>query len=163
MAHRGSSLDFGPADSFTLAAWVRPTFPVLDGESPPHATVISLTYSCTNETIFLAVLGDGTGLFLVRDRNGIAEGVHSGGAGTVVGGVWQHPAAVRDVRSDGIRLRFYLNGVKRLRRMVPPRARSRARIPSPRNRIESEPSNKRARPSDSSGATSTTFGCIGGR
>ena len=102
LAHT-SALNFGPTDSFTIAAWLKPSAPVPTvGEE-----AISLTYVCSPEVIALEVQPDGKTTFIIRDNNNILTLVES--PNSIVDGQWHYVAGVRDVASDTVSL--YVDGV----------------------------------------------------
>ena len=101
-----SALDFGPDDSLTIATWVNPTLPFFD-QGDSTGTIVSLTYQCTNEVIFLAMPNSGAVSFLLRDHLVTATG--AGSPGSIVNGQWRHVVGVRDVSADLTKL--YVDGV----------------------------------------------------
>jgi hypothetical protein len=97
-----SALNFGPNDSFTVDAWLKPSISVLG----TGRVAVSLTYVCSGEVIILDLLTDGRIHFQIRDNNNIS--VEGNSPGSIVDGQWHHVAGVRDVGSHTVEL--YLDG-----------------------------------------------------
>ena len=95
-------LNFGPTDSFTVDAWLKPDPSVLGTQR----VVVSLTYVCSPEEIVLALLVDGRIDFDFRDSNGIA--IVTVSPSSILDGNWHHVAGVRDVTPHTATL--YLDG-----------------------------------------------------
>ncbi|MGE3840785.1 MAG: LamG domain-containing protein [Vicinamibacterales bacterium] len=107
-----AALDFGPGDSFTLSAWVKPTVPGLDPAPPlgnSSGTIVSLTYFCTAELITLPISNTGEVFLQVRDNLGVFAAGTVGSPGSIANGQWRHVVGVRDVGTDQVRL--YVDGV----------------------------------------------------
>ena len=96
------ALNFGPSDSFTVDAWLKPSTSVLGTQR----VALSLTYVCSPESILLILLTDGRIDFAIRDSDNTAVDVTS--PGSIVDGQWHHVVGVRDVGSDTVSL--YLDG-----------------------------------------------------
>jgi hypothetical protein len=96
------SLNFGPTDSFTIDAWIKPDLSVLGTQR----AIVVLTYVCSVEVIELFVLTDGRIDFDIRDSNGINPAAVS--PSSILDGNWHHVAGVRDVSTHTITL--YLDG-----------------------------------------------------
>jgi hypothetical protein len=96
------ALNFGPSDSFTVDAWLKPSTSVLGTQR----VALSLTYVCSPESILLILLTDGRIDFAIRDSDNTAIDVTS--PGSIVDGQWHHVVGVRDVGSDTVSL--YLDG-----------------------------------------------------
>ena len=97
-----SALNFGPNDSFSVDAWLKPSTSVL-GTS---RAAVSLTYVCSAEAINLSLLTDGRIDFGIRDSNNMSVDVTS--PVSIVDGQWHHVTGVRDVGSHTVK--FYLDG-----------------------------------------------------
>src|SRR5207244_9732719 len=95
-------LNFGPTDSFTVDAWIKPDPSVLGTQR----AAVSLTYVCSPEEIVFALLIDGRIDFDIRDSNGIAAVTVS--PSSILDGNWHHVAGVRDVTTHTLKL--YLDG-----------------------------------------------------
>jgi concanavalin A-like lectin/glucanase superfamily protein len=96
-------LNFGPNDSFTMDAWLKPSTSVLG----TTRVAVSLTYVCSPEALGLILLTDGSIDFGIRDSNNISVDVSS--PASIVDGQWHHATGVRDVASHTVAL--YLDGV----------------------------------------------------
>ena len=68
-----SFLNFGPNDSFTIDAWIKPDPSVLGTQR----AIVVLTYVCSPEDIELFLLVDGRIDFGIRDNNGIVAAAQS--------------------------------------------------------------------------------------
>ena len=95
-------LNFGPNDSFTIDAWLKPSTSVLG----TTRVAVSLTYVCSPEALGLILLTDGSIDFGIRDSNNISVDVSS--PASIVDGQWHHATGVRDVASHTVTL--YLDG-----------------------------------------------------
>jgi len=95
-------LNFGPNDSFTIDAWIKPDPSVLGTQ---RAAVV-LTYVCSPEVIELFLLADGRIDFDFRDSNSIS--VATASASSILDGNWHHVTGVRDVTIHTATL--YLDG-----------------------------------------------------
>ena len=104
---QGSSSDplpnFGPSDSFTIDAWLKPDRSVLGTQR----VAVSLTYVCSPEQISLVALTDGTIDFSIRDSNNMSVDAIS--PGSILDGQWHHVTGVRDATTHTVTL--YLDGV----------------------------------------------------
>ena len=98
-----SALNFGPNDSFSVDAWLKPSTSVL-GTS---RAAVSLTYVCSAEAINLGLLTDGRIDFGIRDNNNISVDVTS--PVSIVDGQLHHVTVVRDVGSHTVKL--YVDGL----------------------------------------------------
>src|SRR5438477_446878 len=98
-----SLLNFGPNDSFTIDAWVKPDPSVLGTQR----VAVSLTYVCSPEQINLLALTDGTIDFSIRDSNNMSVDAIS--PGSILDGQWHHVAGVREATPHMVTL--YLDGV----------------------------------------------------
>jgi Concanavalin A-like lectin/glucanases superfamily len=96
------SLNFGPTDSFTIDAWIKPDPSVLGTQR----AIVVLTYVCSPEVIELFLLVDGRVEFDIRDSNGINPVTAS--PSSILDGNWHHVAGVRDVSTHTVKL--YLDG-----------------------------------------------------
>jgi hypothetical protein len=97
-----SALNFGPDDSFTIAAWLKPSTSVL---GTPRVAV-SFTYVCSAEVISLSLLTNGKIDFGLRDNNGIS--VDAVSPNSILDGQWHHVTSVRDAGSHNVTL--YIDG-----------------------------------------------------
>ena len=95
-------LNFGPTDSFTVDAWIKPDPSVLGTQR----AAVSLTYVCSPEEIVFALLIDGRIDFDIRDSNGIAAVTVS--PSSILDGNWHQVTGVRDVSTHTVKL--YLDG-----------------------------------------------------
>jgi hypothetical protein len=95
-------LNFGPTDSFTIDAWIKPDPTVLGTQR----AVVVLTYVCSPELIELFVLADGRIDFDFRDSNNIS--VATASASSILDGNWHHVTGVRNVTTHTATL--YLDG-----------------------------------------------------
>jgi hypothetical protein len=95
-------LNFGPSDSFTIDAWLRPDPSVLGTQR----VAVSLTYVCSPESILLILLVDGTIDFSIRDSLG--NSVDAISPSSILDGNWHHVTGVRDVNTHTVTL--YLDG-----------------------------------------------------
>src|SRR5205807_9506441 len=95
-------LNFGPNDSFTIDAWIKPDPSVLETQR----VILTLTYVCSPEEIVLALLTDGRIDFDFRDSNGISAVTTS--PSSILDGNWHHVTGVRDVTTHTATL--YLDG-----------------------------------------------------
>ena len=97
-----AALNFGPNDSFTVDAWLKPSPSVLGTQR----SAVSLTYVCSAEAINLILLTDGKIDFGIRDNNGLSADAVS--PNSILDGQWHHVVGLRDVGSHTVKL--YLDG-----------------------------------------------------
>ena len=93
-------LNFGPSDSFTVDAWLRPDAGVLGTQR----VAVSLTYVCSAESIQLILLTDGRMDFSIRDS--LDNDVEATTQSSILDGQWHHFAGVRDVSNHTVTLYF---------------------------------------------------------
>lgn len=85
-----SDLNFGPTDSISIEAWVKP-----DQFMSTPMVIVMLTYACTSEYIATSVGSDGRVNFGFRDNVGLYVNTYS--TGSIRDGQWHHIVGVRDV------------------------------------------------------------------
>ena len=105
-----SGLDFGPTDSFTTEAWLKPTTAATVAND--YMAAISLVFHCSAEAIQLAINSSGQAAFVIRysSQSGADawKAVAAISPGSIVDGRWHHVVGVRDAANRTVDL--FLDG-----------------------------------------------------
>jgi len=102
-----ADFDFGPTNGFSVSAWFKCfglTDAVNDGQH-----IVSLNYSCSPTLLALALSGNSTVGFEIRDVNNVQAYVPS--PAPISFNRFYHVVGVREVNETGNTLRLYLDGV----------------------------------------------------